>query len=147
MSLPWKLSSLTREVISEEKTHIEWEITKLSKKVANCAYSFETCFNFTDGRFWVTKKFLLTLSFLKENTRNYGFLLCKNSPCEEKPFHKFHQSNLYYFKHQFFTSEYFVFSEMMKISRFPDIFRKWYWQWIVSRDERSASKRGQYIYF
>ena len=43
----WKLSSLTREVISEEKTHIEWKITKLAKKVTKCASSFETYFSYS----------------------------------------------------------------------------------------------------
>ena len=45
---PRKFSSSTREVISEEKTHIDCEIRKLSKKVMKCAYDFEMYFSFRE---------------------------------------------------------------------------------------------------
>ena len=41
----WKLSSLTKEFISEVKTQIEGKIANLSKKVTKCVYSFETYFS------------------------------------------------------------------------------------------------------
>ena len=48
---PWKLSSLTRKVISEEKTHIDFKITKLSKKVTKCAYTFEIYYSSFTGAY------------------------------------------------------------------------------------------------
>ena len=45
VKLLWKLSSWDRHFIFEEKSTIDWELTKLFKDITKCPYSFDTYFS------------------------------------------------------------------------------------------------------